>query len=102
MPAWTQPATLCDEGEQDLSHWLTQCPATETQRRHLFGPDSGRLDCLTRHPWESMALARSTLLGPQEIVPLPNSNNNLTIQWIPGHSEIPRERVRGLGRQTGD
>ncbi len=62
-PSVDPTCDLCGEGEQDLIHWLVQCPATEAERRHLFGPDSGRLDCLTRHPRGSVALARSTLLG---------------------------------------
>ena len=53
---------LCGEEPQDLEHWLQRCPATEAQRLVLFGPDSGGLDCLTRHPVEAVALARSTLL----------------------------------------
>ena len=52
---------LCRESPQTLEHWLQTCPATAQQRWALFGEDSGRLDCLTRYPRESLALARSTL-----------------------------------------
>ena len=52
---------LCGQGEQDLQHWLVDCPATEAQRFKLFGPYSGRLDCLTRFPREVITLARATL-----------------------------------------
>ena len=54
---------LCQESPQTLEHWLQHCPATAAQRWALFGEDSGRLDCLTKHPKEALALARSTLLG---------------------------------------
>ncbi len=54
---------LCQESPQTLEHWLQHCPATAAQRWTLFGEDSGRLDCLTKHPIEALALARSTLLG---------------------------------------
>ena len=52
---------LCGEGDQDLHHWLVDCPATAAQRLTLFGPHSGRLDCLTRFPREVITLARATL-----------------------------------------
>ena len=52
---------LCRESPQTLEHWLQSCPKTARQRWDLFGGDSGRLDCLTRYPRESLALARSTL-----------------------------------------
>ena len=52
---------LCNEESQDLEHWLQRCPATAAKRWQLFGEDSGRLDCLGRHPTEVVALARSTL-----------------------------------------
>ena len=51
---------LCHESPQTLEHWI-QCPAIAQQSWDLFGGDSGRLDCLTRYPRESLALARSTL-----------------------------------------
>ena len=54
---------LCRESPQTLEHWLQHCPATAALRWRLFGGDSGRLDCLTRHPRECLALARSTF-GP--------------------------------------
>ena len=52
---------LCGEEDQDLVHWLTQCPALVARRWELFGSDSGRLDCLTRHPLRVLTLARETL-----------------------------------------
>ena len=52
---------LCNQGDQDLQHWLVECPATEAQRFSLFGSHSGRLDCLTRFPREVVTLARETL-----------------------------------------
>ena len=58
---------LCQESPQTLEHWLQHCPATAAQRWALFGEDSGRLDCLTKHPKEALALARSTLLGAKSI-----------------------------------
>ena len=42
-------STLREE-DQDLVHWLTQCPALVTRRWELLGSDSGCLDCMTRHP----------------------------------------------------
>ena len=63
---------LCRESPQTLEHWLQTCPATAQQRWALFGEDSGRLDCLTRHPRESLALARSTLdLGARRGASIP-------------------------------
>lgn len=55
---------LCGEEDQDLVHWMTQCPALVARRWELFGSDSGRLDCLTRHPLEVLTLARETLGSP--------------------------------------
>ena len=52
---------LCRESPQTLEHWIQSCPKTARQRWDLFGEDSGRLDCLTRYPRETLALARSTL-----------------------------------------
>ena len=52
---------LCRESPQTLKHWLQSCPATAQQCWALFGEDSGRLDCLTRHPGESLALAKTAL-----------------------------------------
>ena len=54
---------LCQESPQTLEHWLQHCPATAAQRWALFGEDSGRLGCLTKHPKEALVLARSTVLG---------------------------------------
>ena len=53
----------CGLAPQDLEHWVAHCPATAVQRRNLFGPEGGGLDCLSRFPAEVVALARSTLLG---------------------------------------
>ena len=54
---------LCRESPQTLEHWFQSCPAIAQQRCDLFGGvvESGRLDCLTRYPHESLALSRSTL-----------------------------------------
>ena len=54
---------LCGEEPHDLEHWLLRCPATAAERWLLFGDRSGRLDVLTSHPTEVVALARRTLLG---------------------------------------
>ena len=53
----------CREGQHDLEHWLTTCPATAALRARLFGPDEDHtLALLTSHPVQCLALARSTLL----------------------------------------
>jgi ribonuclease HI len=52
---------LCREEEHTLEHWFTKCPATENQRRKLFGEDNGKLECLTKYPLKAAALARQTL-----------------------------------------
>ena len=62
-PGIDPTCNLCGEEPQDLEHWLQRCPATEAKRLELFGPDSGGLDCLTKHPRGAVALARSSLLG---------------------------------------
>ena len=54
---------LCAQEPHTLEHWLQNCPATAAKRWFLFGEDTGELDCLTKHPLESLSLARSTLLG---------------------------------------
>ena len=62
IDATTDPmCPLCNEEEHSLEHWFTRCPATENERRRLFGEDSGKLECLTKFPKESVALARKTL-----------------------------------------
>ena len=53
---------LCENGDQDLSHWMTECAGTLQKRFELFGPEGyRRLDSLTKFPTEAITLARSTL-----------------------------------------
>ena len=53
---------LCENGEQDLSHWMTECAGTLQKRFEFFGPEGyRRLDALTKFPTEAITLARSTL-----------------------------------------
>ena len=52
---------LCEEEDQDMEHWFTRCPGTELKRWLLFGDDSGKLECLTKHPIKAVTLARQTL-----------------------------------------
>ena len=52
---------LCGQTNQTLEHWLGSCPGTAQQRFRLFGPDSGDLGCLTKHPLGCLSLARNTL-----------------------------------------
>jgi ribonuclease HI/exonuclease III len=52
----------CDEGVDDLVHWMTQCQQSENRRREYFGP-AGMYDLgmLTKHPTKALRLIRSTL-----------------------------------------
>ena len=55
---------LCQDGPQDLAHWMTACAGTLQKRVELFGiEDSDKLASLTKYPLEAIALARATLDG---------------------------------------
>ena len=55
---------LCDESPHDLIHWSTKCAGTLAKRIELFGyEDACKLEALSKHPLETLALAKSTLLG---------------------------------------
>jgi len=52
----------CGEAEQDLEHWLVNCPAGSNWRMERFGTHLGSLEWLTSHPEEVVAYARKSLL----------------------------------------
>ena len=69
------------------------------QRRdgHYLGEDSGRLDCLTKHPKEALALAtRSTLLGAKSTSrkKRPREEFSLTLGNTHTHTLAPAEQDR--------
>ena len=58
---------LCGETPHDLIHWSTKCAGTLEKRRELFGlEDLDKLESLTKYPSETLALAKSTLLGARK------------------------------------
>ena len=54
----------CGESPHDFIHWSTQCAGTLAKRTELFGyEDASKLETLSKHPLEMLALAKSSLLG---------------------------------------
>ena len=63
----TTKCPLCGEMPHDLQHWISKCAGTLEKRRDLFGPeDMDKLEVLSKFPSETLALAKSTLLGARE------------------------------------
>ena len=54
----------CQEEEQDLVHWLRDCPALSSVRQQVFGCHQGSLEWLATRPGDVVAYARKTLVNP--------------------------------------
>ena len=52
----------CQEEEQDLVHWLRDCPALSSVRQRVFGCHQGSLEWLATRPGDVVAYARKTLV----------------------------------------
>ena len=52
---------ICQEEEQDLVHWLRDCPALSSVRQRVFGCHQGSLEWLATRPGDIVAYARKTL-----------------------------------------
>ena len=53
----------CQEEEQDLVHWLRDCPALSSVRQQVFGCHQGSLEWLATRPGDVVAYARKTLVN---------------------------------------
>ena len=53
----------CQEEEQDLVHWLRDCPALSSVRQRVFGCHQGSLEWLATRPGDTVAYARKTLVN---------------------------------------
>ena len=53
----------CRQEEQDLVHWLHDCPALLTVRQGVFGCHQGSLEWLTTRPGDVVAYERKTLVN---------------------------------------
>ena len=53
----------CQEEEQDLVHWLRDCPALSSVRQRVFGCHQGSLEWLATRPGDVVAYARKTLVN---------------------------------------
>ena len=53
----------CQEEEQDLVHWLRDCPALSSVRQRVFGCHQGSLEWLATRPGNVVAYARKTLVN---------------------------------------
>ena len=54
----------CLQEEQDLVHWLRDCPALLSVRQRVFGCHQGSLEWLATRPGDVVAYARKTLVNP--------------------------------------
>ena len=52
----------CQEEEQDLVHWLRDCPALSSVRQQVFGCHQGSLEWLATRPGDVVGYARKTLV----------------------------------------
>jgi ribonuclease HI len=52
----------CEQGEDNIEHWLDECPANSHLKMIIFGRVQLEKDILTREPGKSLALARETFL----------------------------------------
>ena len=70
---------LCNQEPQDLQHWLQRCQTTDWD---LIFLDSVRLDCLTNHSLQEVALPRRILSsGPSEVLLLPQGTLHSKPYW---------------------
>ena len=53
----------CRLEEQDLHHWLCECPAVITMRQRVFGYTQGSLEWLATRPGDLVGFARKTLVN---------------------------------------
>ena len=53
----------CCLAEQDLNHWLCDCPATTNIRLQVFGNHKGSLEWLATRPGDVVAYTRKTLVN---------------------------------------
>ena len=53
----------CRPAEQDLQHWLCDCPAITTTRIQAFGNHKGSLEWLATRPGDVVVHARKTLVN---------------------------------------
>ena len=53
----------CHEEEQDLVHWLSDCPALLSVRQRVFGCHQGSLEWLATRPGDVVVYARKTLVN---------------------------------------
>ena len=53
----------CQEEEQDLVHWLRDCPALSSVRQRVFGCHQESLEWLATRPGDVVAYARKTLVN---------------------------------------
>ena len=54
----------CRQEEQDLVHWLRDCPALLSVRQRVFGCHQGSLEWLATRPGDVVAYTRKTLVNP--------------------------------------
>ena len=53
----------CHQEDQDLVHWLRDCPALSSVRQRVFGCHQGSLEWLATRPGDVVAYARKTLVN---------------------------------------
>ena len=53
----------CHLDEQDLHHWLCECPAGTAIRQQVFGNHKGSLEWLATRPGDVVACARKALVN---------------------------------------
>ena len=62
-PAKDPTSPKCRLAEQDLYHWLCNCPAITTTRIQVFGNHKGSLEWLATRPGDLVAYARKILVN---------------------------------------
>ena len=63
-PSQNPTCQNCRQEEQDLVHWLRDCPALLSVRQRVFGCPQGSLEWLATRPRNVVAYARKTLVNP--------------------------------------
>ena len=63
-PSQDPTCPSCCQEEQDLLHWLRECPALITVRQRVFGCHQGSLEWLATRPGDVVAYTRKTLVNP--------------------------------------